>query len=100
MQTQLIPLLDRVIVLPKAKEDLKKSGIIIPENVNQEKPEQGEVIAVGPGRRLNDGTLVEVGVKVGDIVVFRKYAPDEIEIEKQNHLILAESDILAILKQL
>jgi chaperonin GroES len=91
------PLNDRVIVKPIAKEEQTKSGIILPDTVDKEKPEQGEVIAVGPGKILDNGSRAEMSVKVGNKVLFKKYSPDEIKIEEEEVLVLEEGDILAIL---
>ena len=91
------PLGDRVVVLPSGKEGEKKlaSGIIIPETVDKEKPAQGTVVAVGPGK-YDDGELVPMQVKVGDTVLFSKYGYDEVKIEEQEYYILSESNILGI----
>lgn len=96
---KIIPLGDRILVKPFTKEDKKtKSGIIIPETVSKEKPEQGKVIAVGAGRTNDDGKAIPVKVKVGDMVIFSKYGPDEIKIDEEEYFILSESNILAIIK--
>lgn len=75
---------------------MTKSGIYIPDTASQEKPMQGTVIAVGPGKRAADGTVQPVGVVVGATVIFKKYGPDEVEIDGTKYLIAEESDILAI----
>ncbi len=97
---KIIPLGDRVLVRPGLADEAKKtkSGIIIPETVNKERPEQGEVIAVGEGRMTDDGKLIEMRVKVGDRVLFSKYGPDEIKIEDVEYYILREEAVLAIVK--
>jgi chaperonin GroES len=97
---KIIPLGDRVLVKPLAGEarEKTKSGIIIPETVSKEKPEQGKVLAVGEGKRNDDGKLVPMGVKVGDMVIFSKYGPDEIKVDGEEYYIISESAILAILK--
>jgi chaperonin GroES len=92
------PLHDNVVIKPLSEEKKTKSGIVLPENVDKEKPEQGEVLAVGPGKRLENGSVAPMGVKVGDKVIFKKYSPDEIKIDEKEYLLLGESDILAILK--
>lgn len=91
------PLGDRVVVRPSEKEGEKKlaSGIIIPETIDKEKPAQGTVVAVGPGK-YDDGELVPMQVKVGDTVIFSKYGYDEVKIEGQEYYILSESNILGI----
>ena len=93
----LLPLGDRVVVQPDEKGGEKKlaSGIIIPETVDKEKPAQGTVVAVGPGK-YEDGKRVPMQVKVGDRVLFSKYGYDEVKIEGQEYYILSESGILGI----
>ncbi|MBU0624802.1 co-chaperone GroES [Patescibacteria group bacterium] len=90
------PLADRVLV-KAISETETKSGIVIPETVEKERPEKGEVIAVGPGKRLENGEIAPLSIKVGDKVVFKKYSPDEIKVDGQELLILDESDILAVI---
>lgn len=92
------PLGDRLIVEPISVDEVTKAGIILPDTVDKEKPERGNVIAIGPGRLLDNGTRMPLEVKVGDVVVFKKYSPDEFKIENKEYLILAESDILAIVQ--
>lgn len=92
------PLYDKVVIKPLNEEEVTASGIVLPDTVDKEKPMQGEVIAVGPGKRLSNGKTVPMSVKVGDKVLFTKYAPDEIEIEKEEYLVLEESKILGIVK--
>ncbi len=87
------PLADRVLIEPISTEEKTKSGIILPETASQEKPEQGKVVAVGPGRPNKPIT-----VKKGDVVLFTKYGPNEIKIDNKEYLIAKEEDILAILK--
>ncbi|HQT82896.1 MAG TPA: co-chaperone GroES [Candidatus Paceibacterota bacterium] len=91
------PLGDRVVVQPAEKEGEKKlaSGIIIPETVDKEKPAQGTVIAVGPGK-YEDGKRVPMQVKVGDTVIFSKYSYDEVKIGGEEYYILEESKILGV----
>jgi chaperonin GroES len=92
------PLNDRLIVKALPKEEVTKSGIIIPETADKERPEQGEVIAVGPGKLKDDGNRVAMSIKVGDKVMFKKYAPDEVKIENVEYLVLSEYDILAVVE--
>lgn len=92
------PLGDRVIVKPIAGEEATKAGIILPDTVDKEKPEKGEIISVGPGKRLDNGTVVPVAVTVGQKVVFKKYSPDEIKIDGVEYLILREEDLMAIIE--
>jgi chaperonin GroES len=91
------PLGDRVVVRPKEKEGEKRlaSGIIIPETVDKEKPAQGTVVAVGPGK-YEDGKLIPMQVKVDDAVLFSKYGYDEVKIDGVEYYILSESNILGI----
>ena len=95
------PLGDRVLIKPLGEEEKSgrsKGGIIIPETVDKERPEQGKVIAVGAGRVTDDGKLIPLKVKKGQKVLFSKYGPDEIKIDEEEYLIVSESNILAILE--
>jgi chaperonin GroES len=92
------PLSNNVIVKASNKEEMTKSGIFLPDTMNKEKPEQGEVIAVGPGKIDNNGNKIEMSVKVGQKVVFKKYSPDDIKIDNEEYLVINENDILAILE--
>lgn len=100
VKINIMPLADRVLVKPGTGEDGKKtkSGIIIPETVDKERPEQGRIIAVGEGRTTDDGKLIPVKLKVGDVVIFSKYGPDEIKIDGEKYFILREDEIKAIIK--
>ena len=91
------PLDDRVLIEPISKEELTKSGIIIPDTADKEKPEQGKVIAVGEGKIDNNGNRIPMTVKVGDVVLFTKYGPNEVKIDNKEYLIAKEEDILAII---
>lgn len=95
---KLRPLGDRIIVMPFAKEEMTKSGIILPDTVSKERPEQGEVVEVGPGRLLENGTRTTMSVKVGDKILFKKYSPDEFKIDDKEYLVLSESDVIAVLE--
>lgn len=97
---KIIPLGDRILVKGTLREAGKKSvsGIIIPETVNKERPEQGRVIAVGNGRVNDDGKLIPLSVKVGDTVIFSKYGPDEIKVDGEEYFIIKEENILALIK--
>jgi len=95
---KLHPLADRVVVKPLSRDEVTKSGIILPETVEKERPEKGEVIAVGPGRRLDNGSLAPMNVKVGDQIVFKKYSPDEVKIDEVEYLVVSESDIMAVIE--
>ncbi|CUU04723.1 MAG: co-chaperone GroES [Fimbriimonadales bacterium] len=91
------PIGDRVVVRPKSSEEMTKSGIILPDTA-KERPQEGEVMAVGNGRMLDDGRVVPLEVKVGDRVLFSKYGGTEIKIGGEEYLILREDDILAIIE--
>ncbi|HSG30772.1 MAG TPA: co-chaperone GroES [Thermodesulfobacteriota bacterium] len=91
------PLHDKVLAKRLGSEEVTKGGIIIPETA-QEKPQEGEVIAVGTGRILPDGTVVPLEVKKGDKILFSKYGGNELNIEGDDYIILEENDILAVLK--
>ncbi len=95
MGTTLKPLGDRILIKPSAKEEVTKSGIVLPDTA-KEKPQEGTVIAAGPGRLGDDGKRLEMEVKVGDKVIYAKYAGTEIKLENEEYLILSEKDILAI----
>jgi chaperonin GroES len=92
------PLNNNVIVKASNQEEMTKSGIFLPDTINKEKPEQGEVIAVGPGKIDNNGNRIEMSVKIGQKVVFKKYSPDDIKINNEEYLVINENDILAILE--
>ena len=92
------PIRDKVIVKPIAEDEITKGGIVLPDTVDKERPEKGEVIAIGSGKTLDNGQKLPMSVKVGDIVMFKKYSPDEIKIDKEEYLVIAEDDIMAILE--
>lgn len=91
------PLADRVVVRPVEREEKTASGIFLPDNA-KEKPQEGEILAVGPGK-IEDGKRVELDVKVGDRVIYSKYAGTEIKVDNEEVLVLRESDILAIVEK-
>lgn len=95
---KLRPLGDRVIVKPVAKEEMTKTGIILPDTADKERPEQGEIIAVGPGRFLDNGQRAPMSLKVGDKIVFKKYSPDEVKVEDDEYLVISESDVMAVIE--
>lgn len=101
-KTGVQPLGDRVLIKPLLPEELEGKttsfGIIIPETVNKEKPEQGTVVAVGPGKTGDDNELIPPSVKVGDKVMFSKYGYDEVKVGGAEYYIVSESNILAVLK--
>ncbi|MEI7498085.1 MAG: co-chaperone GroES [Candidatus Falkowbacteria bacterium] len=90
------PLQDYVLV-KAVTEEVTKSGIVLPDTINKERPEKGEVIALGEGKLLESGQRASMSVKVGDKVMFKKYAPDEVKVDGAEYLIIRESDIIAIL---
>lgn len=93
---QIRPLHDRVIIKRLESERITASGIVIPDNA-AEKPDQGEVVAVGPGRRDEAGKLIEMGVKVGDRVLFGKYSGQSVKIDGEEFLVMREEDIMGVL---
>jgi len=94
MAIKLQPLADRLVVKPMAREEVTKGGIVLPDTA-KEKPQEGEILAVGPGKMTDDGKRIAMDVKVGDIVIYAKYGGTEIKIEGEELVILRESDILA-----
>lgn len=95
---QFKPLSNHVFLEPVEEEKTTKSGIVIPDTAEKEKPVKGKVLAVGPGKLNEKGEHIPMSVKVGDMVLFKKYGPDEIEIEGKKYLVGDEDDILAILE--
>jgi chaperonin GroES len=98
MALKLKPLGDRLVVKPLESEEVTASGIVLPETA-KEKPQKGEVLSVGPGARDDEGKRIAMDVRVGDKVLFAKYAGTEIKMDSDKLLILRESDILAILEE-
>ena len=96
MASKLRPVGDRVVVKPAAKEEVTKSGIVIPDTA-KEKPQEGTVIAVGNGRLLDNGDRAPVDVREGDRVLFAKYGGTEFKLDGEEYLVLKENDILAII---
>jgi chaperonin GroES len=94
MAVKLEPLGDRLVVKPIAKEEVTKSGIVLPDTA-KEKPQEGEVLAVGPGRLTDDGQRIPMDIKVGDIIIYAKYGGSEIKIDNEELIILREADVLA-----
>jgi len=91
------PLSNRLFIEPLGVEKITKSGIVLPETASGEKPMIGKVIAIGPGKKNDKGEIAPMNVKIGDTVLFKKYGPDEIEIDGKKLLVGDEDDILAIL---
>lgn len=95
------PLSDRVLIEPISSEEVKKFGkvsIVMPQTADKERPEQGRVVAVGPGRVDECGKRIPMSVRKGDTVLFTKYGPNEIKIDGKEYLIAEEKDILAIIE--
>ena len=92
------PLYDRIVVKRIEEQETIRSGIIIPDSA-KEKPQEAEVIAVGQGKRLEDGTLVPVDVKVGDRILFGKYSSSDIKLDGEEYLIMREDEILGVMEQ-
>ena len=98
-KVSIMPLGDRVLVKPEeATSEKSAAGLHIPETAKKEKPETGTVVAVGAGKRMDDGKVIPLSVKVGDTVMFSKYGYDEIKVEGTTYYILTESNILGIIK--
>ena len=94
---QVKPLHDHLLVKPLDESKVTASGIVLPDTA-KEKAEKGEVIAIGPGKLLESGARAALSVKVGDKVMFKKYAPDEVKIDGKEFFIIAESDVLAVIE--
>ncbi len=92
------PLSNHILIESDIKEEKTELGILLPETAEKERPENGKVIAVGPGRKTSAGKIIPLDVKAGDKVIFTKYGPNEIEIEDKKYLIAREEDILAIIE--
>ena len=90
------PLADRVVVKPAEEVETKQGNIIIPDTA-KEKPQQGKIVAVGPGKISDNGTKIAMEVKVGDVVLYGKYSGTEVTVDNEDYLIMRESDILAVL---
>jgi chaperonin GroES len=94
-KVNLKPLGGNILVKPVAEKSV--SGIVLPDTVDREKPQKGEVVALGTGKVTNDGKKLEFNVKAGDVILFKKYSPDEIEVDGEDYLIMDEEAVLAIL---
>ncbi len=91
------PLSNRVFIEPVNESKVTKSGLVIPDTAEKEKPIKGKILSTGPGKRTDKGDLIPMSVKVGDMILFKKYGPDEIEIDGKKYLVGDEDDILAII---
>ncbi len=94
MVTKLQPLGDRILVKPLAREEVTRGGIVLPDTA-KEKPQEGQVIATGEGKRDDKGQRIPMEVSVGDVVLYAKYGGTEVKLEGEDYIILRESDILA-----
>jgi chaperonin GroES len=94
MAIKLQPLADRLVVKPLPREEVTKGGIVLPDTA-KEKPQEGEILAAGPGKMTEDGKRIAMDVKVGDIIIYAKYGGTEIKINGEELVILRESDVLA-----
>jgi chaperonin GroES len=92
-KTKLVPLGDRIVIKPVVQEEVLASGIVIPDTA-KEKPQQGEVVAVGPGRLDENGKRIAMEVRVGDRVLYAKYTGQEVKIEQEEYIVLSEKDVL------
>ena len=92
------PLGGHLIVKGLSAEEVSKSGIIIPDTVNKERSERGEVVAVGPGKLMENGSRAPMDVKPGDNIVFKKYAPDEVKIDGKEYLVISIDDVIAVIE--
>ncbi len=95
MVVKLEPLSDRLVVKPIEREEVTKGGIVLPDTVVKEKPQEGEVLAVGPGRLSEDGKRIAMDIKKGDIVIYARYGGTEYKIDDEEVIILEEKQILA-----
>ncbi|MCL5947100.1 MAG: co-chaperone GroES [Chloroflexi bacterium] len=96
MGDKIKPLGDRVVLEAETKEETTRGGIVLPDTA-KEKPQEGRIVATGPGRRLDSGQLVPIEVKVGDKVLYAKYSGTEVKVDDKEYLIVREADILAVL---
>ncbi|MDA1038137.1 MAG: co-chaperone GroES [bacterium] len=92
------PLADYVLVKSASEEEVTASGIILPDTVDKDRPEQGEVVAVGPGKMLENGTRAKMEVQVGNKVVFKKYAPDPVKVGDTEYLVIRNDDVVAVIE--
>ena len=95
----IIPISDHVLIEPIKGEETSKGGILLPQTAEKERPEQGKIIAAGPGKKDETGKIIPLEVKPGDKVLFTKYGPNEIKVDDKEYLIAKEEDILAIINE-
>jgi len=92
------PCADNVLLEPVKSEEKTKSGILLPDSASKERPEQGKIIAVGPGKKNKQGQIIPMSVKAGQKALFKKYSSNEIKVDEKEYLLVEESDILAIIE--
>jgi chaperonin GroES len=92
------PLRDHILIEPIKEEEKTKSGIFLPDTVSKDKSEQGKIIAIGDGKKTDDGKIIPLSVKPGDVVLFSKYGPSEIKVDGKEYLIAKEEDILVVIE--
>lgn len=92
------PLGDRVVIKPAPREEQTKSGIFLPDTATKERPQEGDILAVGEGRRDDSGKLIPMNVAVGDRVLFAKYSGTEVKIDDEDYLIMSEKDVLGVIQ--
>ena len=95
--TQLKPLGDRIVVRPAPREEMTRSGIVLPDTT-KERPQEGTIVSVGPGRTLDDGSREPIEVAPGQRILFQKYAGTEFKLEDEEYLILSQKDVLAVIE--
>lgn len=95
---KITPVSDHIVIEPLKKEEMTKSGILLPDTGDKERPEQGRVIAVGPGKKNEQGVVVPIEIKEGSVVLFSKYGPNEVKVDGKEYLVARADDILAILE--
>ena len=95
---KLRPLADHVLVQALSEEQVSASGILLPDTANKERPERGKVVAIGPGKILENGQHSAMDIQIDQIVVFKKYAPDEIKVDGEEYLVIRMDDIVAVLE--
>lgn len=93
------PLGDHILVKPLKQEEVTKSGIVLPDTVDKEKKAEGEIVAVGPGKLLKDGSRAQMEVSVGDIVLYKKWGGDEVDIDGEEYKIISAEDVLAVVSK-
>lgn len=93
------PLMDNILIKPDKQAEQTEGGIILPKTADKDRPEQGTVVAVGPGKRNDEGEIIPVELKKGQKVLFTKYGPTEIKVDEQEYLIAKQDDILAVIEE-